>query len=129
MAIDKLSVYNNALILIGERTLTALTENREPRRLLDSSFDFDAINYCLEEAFVEPSELDTVVFYDNPLLSFDRVFKSILSVEPRGHVSQDAFGQIDSTAEQAGLSVRDRPKVRFSRAAVFVKAAAKERTQ
>lgn len=48
MAIDKLSVYNNALILVGERTLTSLTENREPRRLLDSSFDFDAIKYCLE---------------------------------------------------------------------------------
>jgi hypothetical protein len=48
MALDKLKVYNNALILVGERTLTSLTENREPRRLLDSSFDFDAINYCLE---------------------------------------------------------------------------------
>jgi hypothetical protein len=48
MALDKLKVYNDALILIGERTLTSLTENREPRRLLDSAFDFDAINYCLE---------------------------------------------------------------------------------
>lgn len=48
MAIDKLKVYNEALILIGERTLVSLTENIEQRRLLDSAFDFGAIKYCLE---------------------------------------------------------------------------------
>jgi hypothetical protein len=48
MAIDKLAVYNDALLLIGERKLASLTENREPRRLLDSAFDFGAVEYCLE---------------------------------------------------------------------------------
>jgi hypothetical protein len=48
MAIDKLSLYNNALLLIGQRTLTNLTEDREPRYLLDGVYDLGAIEYCLE---------------------------------------------------------------------------------
>ena len=48
MAIDKLSLYNNALTLLGERTLTGLTEDRLPRHLLDGAYDLDAIEYCLE---------------------------------------------------------------------------------
>jgi hypothetical protein len=45
----QLSLYNEALRLCGERKLASLTENREPRRLLDSVWDADAINYCLEQ--------------------------------------------------------------------------------
>jgi len=48
MAVDKLALYNNALTLIGQRTLTGLTEDREPRYLLDAAYDLDAIAYCLE---------------------------------------------------------------------------------
>jgi len=48
MAVSKLAVYNDALLLIGERKLANITENRLPRRLLDSAFDLGAIDYCLE---------------------------------------------------------------------------------
>lgn len=48
MAVDKLSLYNNALLLIGQRRLTGLTEDREPRHLLDDAYDLGAIEYCLE---------------------------------------------------------------------------------
>ena len=53
MAIDKLGIYNNALQLVGERKLASISENREPRRLLDSAYDFGAVNYCIE--IVKPS--------------------------------------------------------------------------
>ena len=53
MALDKLGIYNNALQLIGERKLSSISENREPRRLLDSAYDFGAVNYCIE--IVKPS--------------------------------------------------------------------------
>lgn len=46
----KLGVYNDALELIGERALSSLTENREPRRVLDGRYD-SALNYCLEAGF------------------------------------------------------------------------------
>ncbi|WP_323994705.1 hypothetical protein [Aeromonas hydrophila] len=45
---SQLNVYNDALRLVGERQLVSLTENREPRRLLDAVWD-GAVEYCLEQ--------------------------------------------------------------------------------
>lgn len=45
---DKLSLYNDALLLAGERFLGTLTEEREPRRLLDKVWDNGGVNTCLE---------------------------------------------------------------------------------
>ena len=44
---DRLSLYNGALLELGERPLASLSENREPRRLLDSVWQTDAVNLCL----------------------------------------------------------------------------------
>lgn len=44
----KLTLYNNALMACGERALASLTENREPRRLLDTAYDSGAVRTCLE---------------------------------------------------------------------------------
>lgn len=44
----RLSIYNEALLMAGERQLIDLNENREPRRLLDAFWD-SAIKYCLEQ--------------------------------------------------------------------------------
>lgn len=49
MAIDKLGLYNAALRLMGERRLANLSENREPRRVLDGVWADDAIGSCLEQ--------------------------------------------------------------------------------
>lgn len=48
MSADKLSLYNDALTLCGERMLASLTENREPRRLLDQAWAAGAVDFCLE---------------------------------------------------------------------------------
>jgi len=72
-----------ALVRDGE-IVAAAQEERFSRKKHDPRFPARAINYCLEEAFIEPSELDTVVFYDNPLLTFDRLVKSLLTVAPAG---------------------------------------------
>ena len=48
MAVTKLSLYNDALVLLGERRLASDTEDREPRYDLDSLYDFGAVDYCLE---------------------------------------------------------------------------------
>lgn len=44
---SKLALYNGALREMGERKLVALSENREPRRVLDSIWDNDAVKTCL----------------------------------------------------------------------------------
>ena len=49
MAATQLGLYNEALRLIGERKLLSLSENREPRRVLDDIWDGGAVNYCLEQ--------------------------------------------------------------------------------
>lgn len=50
MAASKLSVYNDALLLCEERRLASLTENREPRHLLDQVWDNGGVRFCLEQA-------------------------------------------------------------------------------
>lgn len=44
----RLSIYNGALRRLGERKLSSLTENREPRRLLDDVWDAGGVEACLE---------------------------------------------------------------------------------
>lgn len=48
MAASKLSIYNQALGHLGERTLASLSENREPRRVLDDYYN-GVISHCLEQ--------------------------------------------------------------------------------
>ncbi len=72
-----------ALVRDGE-VVAAAQEERFSRKKHDPRFPKRAINYCLGEAFIEPSELDAVVFYDNPMLTFDRVVKNALTVAPSG---------------------------------------------
>jgi len=46
--VNKLSIYNGALLFIGARQLSALTDTVESRRLLDGVWDRDGINTVLE---------------------------------------------------------------------------------
>jgi len=79
-----------ALVRNGE-IIAAAQEERFSRKRHDPRFPKHAINYCLGEAFIEPSELAAVVFYDNPLLTFDRITKNAVSMAPSGQEQfQDA---------------------------------------
>lgn len=51
MSTSRLQIYNDALIMCGERTLSSLTENREPRRVLDSIWNNGkgVIDFALEK--------------------------------------------------------------------------------
>lgn len=49
MTTSRLTLYNNALLMAGERPLASLTENREPRRLLDQVWDTGGVRKCLEQ--------------------------------------------------------------------------------
>ena len=50
MATTKLLIYNDALMICGERKLASLTEDREPRHLLDHVWDNNGVDACLEQA-------------------------------------------------------------------------------
>lgn len=49
MGIDKLSLYNGALRILAERPLASLTENRSPRRILDSVWSEGLVDRVLEK--------------------------------------------------------------------------------
>lgn len=46
---NQLSIYNGSLLLCGERFLSTLTEQREPRRLLDRVWASNGVVTCLEQ--------------------------------------------------------------------------------
>ncbi len=69
-----------AIVQDGE-IIAAAQEERFTRIKHDSTFPRNSINYCLEEAFLEPNELNAIIFYDNPIYSFDRLIKTFINSE------------------------------------------------
>lgn len=47
---SKISLYNDALLILGDRKIASLAEAREARRALDDAYD-QALDYCLEKGF------------------------------------------------------------------------------
>ena len=73
-----------AALAIDGRVVAAGQEERFSRKKHDPRFPRHAVDYCLEEAFIDGDELDAVVFYDNPLLTLDRALASLLHGRSRG---------------------------------------------
>ena len=68
-----------AAIVRNGKIVAAVQEERFSRKKHDPRFPHNAINYCLEEAFTEPDELDAIVFYDDSILTLDRVLKNCMT--------------------------------------------------
>jgi carbamoyltransferase len=75
-----------ALVVDGD-IVAAAQEERFTRRKHDASFPSNAVAYCLEEAGLTAKDLDYVVFYDKPLLKFERLLETYVSFAPRGFPS------------------------------------------
>ena len=73
-----------ACILRDGKILAAAQEERFTRKKHDPRFPKNAISYCLEEAGITAQQLDHVVFYDKPFLTFERLLLSYITVAPRG---------------------------------------------
>lgn len=63
----RLSIYNDALLLCGERALSALTENVEPRYLLDQVWNQDGVKFCLEKSFWKFAMRTVRIDYDTAI--------------------------------------------------------------
>jgi len=62
--------------------VAAASEERFSRRKHDSAFPISAIRYVLAEGEVPTDSIDAVVFYDKPILKFERLLKSQLHTFP-----------------------------------------------
>jgi carbamoyltransferase len=77
--------HDSAAALVEDGAITAAAqEERFTRKKHDCGFPSHAIAYCLAEGGVRLSDLDYVVFYDHPLLKFDRLLETYLRFAPRG---------------------------------------------
>lgn len=72
-----------ALLQNGE-LVAAAQQERFSRKKHDAGFPAEAIDYCLEEAGIQLADLDQIVFYDKPLIKFERLLETYLSYAPRG---------------------------------------------
>ncbi|HEM46861.1 MAG TPA: hypothetical protein ENO23_07435, partial [Alphaproteobacteria bacterium] len=71
-----------ALLRDGE-LVAAAEEERFSRKKHDYGFPDRAIDFCLQQAGITGPELDYVVFYEKPLLKFERILLSTLQMFPR----------------------------------------------
>src|SRR5262245_60350856 len=72
-----------AALVIDGLPVCAVQEERLSRRKNDAAFPLLAIEWCLQHAGLEPADLDAVVFYERPMLKFDRILTSALRAFPR----------------------------------------------
>ena len=72
-----------ALVCDGE-IIAAAQEERFTRIKHDYNFPANAVNYCLKEAGLLPENIDAVVFYEKPILKFERLLETYLAFAPRG---------------------------------------------
>jgi len=75
-----------ALIRDGE-VVAAAQEERFTRRKHDPGFPRNAISFCLEKGGISTNELDHVVFYEKPLVKFERLLETYLAYAPKGFQS------------------------------------------
>jgi carbamoyltransferase len=72
-----------AALLIDGLPVAAVQEERLSRHKNDPAFPLSAIEWCLESNGLEPDDLDAVVFYERPMLKFDRILTSALRAFPK----------------------------------------------
>lgn len=73
-----------AAILEDGVILAAAQEERFTRKKHTPDFPVNAIKYCLEYSGYSIDELDAIVFYDKPLLKFERLLETYYAFAPKG---------------------------------------------
>jgi len=77
--------HDSAATLLSDGFISsAVQEERFTRVKHDSAFPSNAIKYCLEENNIILKDLESIVFYDKPLVKFDRLLETYLSYAPKG---------------------------------------------
>ncbi|TVR16621.1 MAG: hypothetical protein EA391_07485 [Balneolaceae bacterium] len=73
-----------AALVVDGNIIAAAQEERFTRIKHTAEFPVHAIRYCLEEGGYSLDELDAVVFYDKPLLKFERLLETYYAFAPKG---------------------------------------------
>tara|TARA_B100001559_G_scaffold291185_1_gene270778 strand:+ start:9039 stop:10742 length:1704 start_codon:yes stop_codon:yes gene_type:complete len=73
-----------AALLKDGVVVAAVEEERFSRKKFDDDYPRMAIEWCLKEAGISPSDIKSVAFYDKPVLKFERLLDNYIAVAPRG---------------------------------------------
>ena len=73
-----------AAILKDGQVIAAVEEERFSRKKFDDDFPKQAIEWCLDEAKIKPYQINSIAFYDKPILKFERLLDNYIAVAPRG---------------------------------------------
>lgn len=78
--------YHDSAAAVTEngKVLAAAQEERFTRKKHDPGFPVNAVKYCLDFAGFTIDELDAIVFYDKPLLKFERLLETYYGFSPKG---------------------------------------------
>src|SRR5215831_13638055 len=77
--------HDSAACLVRDGEIVAAAqEERFTRKKHDAGFPVNAIRYCLQEGNVSLADLASVVFYDKPLVKFERLLETYLAFAPVG---------------------------------------------
>lgn len=77
--------HDSAVALINDgHVIAAVEEERFSRKKFDDGFPKFAIEWCLRDAGITPSQIDSISFYDKPILKFERLLDNYIAVAPRG---------------------------------------------
>jgi carbamoyltransferase len=87
-----------AALLVDGVPICAVQEERLSRRKNDAAFPLAAIEWCLDRAGLSPEALDAVVFYEKPMLKFERILTMALRGFPKtwrgfSHAMKSALGE------------------------------------
>ena len=73
-----------ASLLKDGHVISAVEEERFSRIKFDDGFPKLAIDWCLKNCGITPDQIDSIAFYDKPVLKFERLLDNYISVAPRG---------------------------------------------
>ena len=77
--------HDSAAVLLKEGDIVAAAQEERFTRLKnDHRFPEQAIDFCLRQAGITPSDLDAIAFYEKPITKFSRMLETYLAIAPRG---------------------------------------------
>ena len=72
--------HDSAACLVRDgQIVAAAQEERFTRKKFDARFPVNAIRYCLQEARISLADLKYFVFYDKPLIKFERLLETYVA--------------------------------------------------
>jgi carbamoyltransferase len=74
-----------ACLIIDGKIVAAAAEERFTRVKHDNNFPINAINFCLQKGQILSQDLDSVVFYEKPLIKLERIFSQHLEYFPKSY--------------------------------------------